>query len=57
MQLTEPRRVGEEHLGHLKINFKLQFGQTASVEDTLALHLGQIKPINPKNVITLQNKL
>ncbi len=57
LQLAEPRRVGSPHLGHLKINLKLQFGQTVCFSDTSVLHFGQIKPNYPDTFITLQKIL
>ena len=43
LQLVEPSLFRELHLGHLKINFNLHFGQVVSSLDTFVLHFGQIK--------------
>ena len=53
LQLTEPSLVSEPHLGHLNISFNLHFGQLVSSLDTLVLHFGQIKFINPVTFVTL----
>ena len=50
MQLTEPSRVGESHLGQVKTNLKLHFGQTVSLLDTFVLHFGQIKTNYPNEL-------